>query len=46
MSSADKTKLDGLSNEWTLLTNSAYTAGGTYNTGTLTSYDTYKIEIQ
>lgn len=45
MSSADKTKLDGLSNEWTALTNSTYTAGGTYNSGTLTAYDLYKIVI-
>lgn len=45
MSSADKTKLDSLSNEWTALTNSTYTAGGTYNSGTLTAYDLYKIVI-
>lgn len=46
MSSSDKTKLDGLANEWTALTSSSFTAGGTYNTGALTTYDTYKIEIQ
>lgn len=46
MSAAQVTKLDWLANEWTLLTNSAYTAWGTYNSWTLTSYDTYKLEIQ
>jgi hypothetical protein len=46
MSSTDKTKLDWLSNEWTLLTNSAFTAWWTYDSWTLTSYDTYKLEIQ
>lgn len=45
MSSTDKTKLDWISNEWTLLTNSSYTAGGTYNSSTLTSYDLYKVVI-
>lgn len=46
MSSTDKTKLDGLSNEWTLDKTGTFTAGGTYNSGTLTTYDEYKIEIQ
>jgi hypothetical protein len=45
MSAAQVTKLDGLINEWTLLTSWSYTAWGTYNSGTLTSYDLYKIVI-
>ncbi len=45
MSSTDKTKLDWLANEWTLLTSSSYTAGGTYDSSTLTSYDLYKVVI-
>ena len=45
MSSTDKTKLDGLSNEWTQVYSWSYSSGGTLNTGTLTVYDEYKIEI-
>ena len=32
-------------NEWTAITNSTYTAWGTYDSWTLTSYDLYKIVI-
>lgn len=32
-------------NEWTLLTSSSYTAWGTYDSWTLTTYDLYKIVI-
>lgn len=45
LSTTDKIKLDWLSNEWTLITSSSYTAWGTYNSGTLTSYNLYKIVI-
>lgn len=45
MSATDKTKLDGLANEWTLLITGTITAGSTYNSGALTTYDFYKIEV-
>ena len=45
MSSADKTKLDWITNEWTLDKSSTYTAGGTYNSSTLTTYDLYKVVV-
>ena len=46
LSASDKTKLDWLSNEWTLDKSGSFTAWGTYASGTLTTYDEYKIEIQ
>ena len=45
MSSSDKTKLDWLGNEWTLDKSSSFTAGGTYDSSTLTSYNLYKVVI-
>jgi hypothetical protein len=45
MSSTDKTKLDWISNEWTQLASSSYTAWWTYNSSSLASYDLYKIVI-
>lgn len=45
MSAIDKTKLDWLSNEWSLITSWTLTASATYNSDTLTTYDEYRVDI-
>lgn len=45
MSATDKTAFDAM-DKWVLLKNDSFTAWGTYDSGTLTTYDIYKIELK